>query len=162
MNNALVNSGSETKREKVSAMPCSGHKVMKDSLFFLLFGLLYFSWKNNSRLWEVLLFLYLWIPSVKFEYLNQPLWRSVCMSWHLSTSRRRTSYITPISLCVCILNPLSLLGNGSINTFSWQRIYATIKEWLEASFSIRPMSYQMTVCGSVRESMILINASPRC
>jgi hypothetical protein len=30
------------------------------------------------------------------------------------------------SLCTCILTPVSLLGNGSINTFQQQRIHETI------------------------------------
>jgi hypothetical protein len=51
----------------------------------------------------------------------------------------------PRSICMCI--PPSLLGNGSIDTFPWQQIHATIEEFLEASFSIRSVSYQRRVCG---------------
>jgi hypothetical protein len=53
--------------------------------------------------------------------------------------------------------PLSLLGNGSINTFPRQRIYATIEEFLDASFPIRSASNQMIVCGSAYVSPILVH-----
>jgi hypothetical protein len=45
----------------------------------------------------------LWItpPVLTFECVNQSLWNLVCISWHLSPSRRRTSQIPPNSLCVC-------------------------------------------------------------
>jgi hypothetical protein len=59
------------------------------------------------------------------ECLNQPLWNSVCISCHLRPSQRRTSYISPINLCVCV-SLLSLLGNGTVNKFSRQRIHATL------------------------------------
>jgi hypothetical protein len=37
---------------------------------------------------------------------------------------------------------LSLLGNGSVDTFPWEPIHATIEEFLDDSFSIRFVSYQ--------------------
>jgi hypothetical protein len=37
-------------------------------------------------------------------------------------------FINPSYLYVCICIPLSLLGNGSVNTFPRQRIYETIEE----------------------------------
>jgi hypothetical protein len=40
-----------------------------------------------------------------FEYLKQSLWNLVCISWHLSPSQLRTSWMPPISLCVCICVP---------------------------------------------------------
>jgi hypothetical protein len=49
------------------------------------------------------------------------------------------------SVCLYVYIRLSLLGNGSIDTFLWQRIYETIEELLEASFSMRPVSYQKKV-----------------
>jgi hypothetical protein len=41
------------------------------------------------------------------------------------------------SVCLNVYPTLSLLGNGSVDTFPWQRIQTTIEELLEASFSIR-------------------------
>jgi hypothetical protein len=84
------------------------------------------------------------------------------MSWHRSPSERIATYIPPIGLCVCLLNPLLVLGNGSVNTVSQQRIYATINELLDASFSIEYMSYQIWAFGSVCVSLILIYIPPRC
>jgi hypothetical protein len=34
------------------------------------------------------------------------------------------------------------MGNGSVHTFLRQRVHATIDEMLEASFSMRSVSYQ--------------------
>jgi hypothetical protein len=50
------------------------------------------------------------------------------------------------SVCMYVYPRVSLLGNGSIDTFQWQRIQATVGGLLEASFSIRSVSYQMRVC----------------
>jgi hypothetical protein len=47
-------------------------------------------------------------------------------------------------LSVCV-SPLSLLGNGSVNTFPRQRIQVTIEELLDASFSMLSASYQRRV-----------------
>jgi hypothetical protein len=50
------------------------------------------------------------------------------------------------SVCVPVcVSLLSLLGNGSVKTFPGQRIYATIEEFLDASFSMRSASYQRRV-----------------
>jgi hypothetical protein len=46
-------------------------------------------------------------------------------------------------------NPLSLLGNGSVNTSPRERIHATIEDLLEASFPIRSLSHKGRVYGSV-------------
>jgi hypothetical protein len=43
------------------------------------------------------------------------------------------------SVCLYVYLRLPLLGNGSVDTFPWQRIHAAIEELLEASFYIRPM-----------------------
>jgi hypothetical protein len=51
-------------------------------------------------------------------------------------------YHKPVSVCVF---PLSLLGNGSVNTFPRQRIHVTIANLLDASFSIRSVLYQMSL-----------------
>jgi hypothetical protein len=50
---------------------------------------------------------------------------------------------------VCLCLPLSLLSNVFVDRFPWQRIHETIEKMLEASFSIRSMSYQRRVYGSV-------------
>jgi hypothetical protein len=50
---------------------------------------------------------------------------------------------TYVSLCV------SLLGNGSVNTFPRQRIHAAIEELVDALLSVRFVSYQWRVRGSV-------------
>jgi hypothetical protein len=43
---------------------------------------------------------------------------------------------------------ISLLDNGSVNTFPRQRIRAKIEQLLDASFPMRSVSYQTRVCGS--------------
>jgi hypothetical protein len=54
------------------------------------------------------------------------------------------------TVCLCVL---SLPGNDSVNTFPWQRIHITITVLLDASFSVRYVSYKMrltdwqTPCG---------------
>jgi hypothetical protein len=59
-----------------------------------------------------------WIPSpLTFEWMHQSSWNLVCLSWHLSPSQMRTSYILPINLCVCMCIPLSLLGNGWVTRY---------------------------------------------
>jgi hypothetical protein len=47
---------------------------------------------------------------------------------------------------VCLyVYPLSLIGNGSADTLSGQRIHAAVEEFLKDSFSIRSVSYQRKV-----------------
>jgi hypothetical protein len=53
------------------------------------------------------------------------------------------SQISAISLCV------SLLGNGSVNTFPRQPIHAIIEEVLDAFFSVRFVSYQKSACSPI-------------
>jgi hypothetical protein len=67
-----------------------------------------------------------------------------------------------VSVCVF---PLSLLGNGSVNTFPLQRMNATVEESLDASFSVRSVSYQtgVWVCLCIPLSLLSngsINTSP--
>jgi hypothetical protein len=45
--------------------------------------------------------------------------------------------------------------------FPRQRIHVTIEELLDASFSIRPLSYQRRFCGSVCVSLILVCVPPK-
>jgi hypothetical protein len=63
-------------------------------------------------------------PLSTFECLNHSIWNLVCISWHLSPSQWRTSYIPPISQCIRIFIPLSLLGNGLTKTLPRQRVHA--------------------------------------
>jgi hypothetical protein len=46
------------------------------------------------------------------------------------------------------ISHLSVLGNGSVNTFPTQRIHTTIEELLDELFPMRSVSYQRIVCGS--------------
>jgi hypothetical protein len=61
------------------------------------------------------------------QYIPFPLIISECLnqyiSWHLSLSQRRTSYIPFTSLYVYMCIPLSLVGNGSIKTLPLQWIH---------------------------------------
>jgi hypothetical protein len=53
------------------------------------------------------------------------------------------------SMCLYRYQSVSLLGNGSVGTLPWQRMHATIEELLEVLFSIRSVSYEEEVYGSV-------------
>lgn len=56
-----------------------------------------------------------------------------------------TYFINPSLETVCLyVYPLSLLGNGSVDKYQWQRIHAIVEELLEA-FSIRYMLHQKKV-----------------
>jgi hypothetical protein len=51
-----------------------------------------------------------------------------------------------LSYCLYVrvsLYPLSLLGNGSVNTFPTTNTHKTIEELLDAVFYMRSVSYQM-------------------
>jgi hypothetical protein len=63
----------------------------------------------------------LYIPPSTFECLNQSLWNLVRVSCHLSLSQLCTSHIPPVSLCVCMWIPLSLLLNLSVKTLPRQQ-----------------------------------------
>jgi hypothetical protein len=52
------------------------------------------------------------------------------------------------SVSICVSFP-SILGNGSVYTFPLQRIHVTIKDLLDASFSMPSVSYQRRLRGSV-------------
>jgi hypothetical protein len=66
----------------------------------------------------------------------------VCISRHLNQSQRRTHKSLP-SVSVSLL---SLPGKDSVNTLLRQRIHATTETY---AFSMRSVSYQRKVCGSV-------------
>jgi hypothetical protein len=44
-----------------------------------------------------------------------------------------------------MLTSLSLLGNGSLDTFPLKRMHATMKELLQESFPVRSVSYQRKI-----------------
>jgi hypothetical protein len=64
------------------------------------------------------------------------------------------------SACLCVFF-LALLFNGSVNTFSWQRIHGTTKELLDASFAVRAVSYQGSLWISVPLSLLGNNSVKR-
>jgi hypothetical protein len=68
-------------------------------------------------------------PTIKF----QSLWNLVCTSilWRLIPSQRRTSWMPPASLCVCICIPLSFLGK---NVTAATNEDASMEELLDAPF----------------------------
>jgi hypothetical protein len=106
-------------------------------------------------------------PISTFESLNRSLWNLVCIvyhgTWaHLNDVLHKSFSSVSVSACT---SPLSLLGNGLVDTLPWQRIHAT-EQLLEASFSIRHVSYQRSVCGSDCVSLPLlgngsVNTFPR-
>jgi hypothetical protein len=58
---------------------------------------------------------------------------------------------------------LSLLGNGSVNTFPQQRIHATIEELLDAPFSLRSVSFKGESVGlSVYPPIVAPAATNNC
>jgi hypothetical protein len=62
-----------------------------------------------------------------------------------------------LSVCVSVcVSRLSLLRNGSVKTFPWQRVHARIEEFLE-TFYIRSVSYQresLRVCLCIPPSLL--------
>jgi hypothetical protein len=77
------------------------------------------------------LFINLWMPEPIFMKLGMyiilpnPIWTAY--------------FINPFHQCVCVsvfLSPLSLLCNGSLNTFLRQRIHAPIEDKLDAFFYV--------------------------
>jgi hypothetical protein len=74
-------------------------------------------------------------------YFINPSYQSACLYVYPSYRRKATGRLS--------LSPFSVLGHGSVNMFPRQRIGATIEELLDASSSLRSVSYQRRVCGSV-------------
>jgi hypothetical protein len=81
---------------------------------------------------------------------------NVRISCNLSPSQRRTSWISPINMCVCIRTPLSLLGNGSLKMVP-RNTHATT-ELLDASFSMRSVpcikGTTFFLCGLFTDSLL--------
>jgi hypothetical protein len=64
----------------------------------------------------------------------------------ISTTYLLNSSYQPVSVRVYVF-PLSLLGNGSLNTFPLQRIHTTVEEFLDASFCMRSVSFRRVSVG---------------
>jgi hypothetical protein len=114
---------------KISASPCQHSRSwfrapLEPMTIFLFFPDFYIFWNGASSSTR---------RGVKLIPVTSALMRS-----NSDDSR-------PQSIC---LSFLSLLGNGSVNTFARQRIYKTMEELLEASFSMRSSAYRRRVCGS--------------
>jgi hypothetical protein len=95
-----------------------------------------------------MLSVFLWIPpAINFWTPEQSLWNWVCTTYHdtwahLNVVLRKSLPSVCVSMCIPPIvarqrlsksvSLLSLLGNGSVNTFPWQRIHPTIEELLDA------------------------------
>jgi hypothetical protein len=101
--------------------------------FQVLITILFIFWKNKSRVMISTCCLCVWeSPLSVFKA-----WANLYKIWctlapePILLHKSRSSVFVPV--CKSLL---SLLGNGLVNTFPWQRIHATI-ELLNASFSMR-------------------------
>jgi hypothetical protein len=93
-------------------------------LILVFLSLISLFWKNRSRIMRSPYCPCVCAsPLLTFECLNQSLWNLILISWHLSPSQRSTSWIPPISLCVCMCIPLSLLDKGYVKSSPRQRIH---------------------------------------
>jgi hypothetical protein len=81
------------------------------------------------------------------SYFTNPSHQSLCLYLYYSYRFKATARLK--------LFLHSVLGNGLLNTFPLQRIHAIVEELFDASFSIRSVSYQRRVCGSVCVSSIV-------
>jgi hypothetical protein len=80
-------------------------------------------------------------------------WTNFYVTWyvHHGTSVHLNGVLNKSLPSVCVtvcVSSLSLLGNGSVNTFPQRRIHATIEELSDASFSMRCLPYQRRFCVS--------------
>jgi hypothetical protein len=98
-------------------------------------------------------------------------WRVNQSLWHLSISQWRNLEIPPISLCVHICIPLSLLGNGSIKTLPPRRIHTKEdKNYLtrrfvcgpclvrESKWLILPIACRYCILSSLTSRLTMLNA----
>jgi hypothetical protein len=102
--------------------------------------------KNNSRLMRSPCFLCLCVSlPLTFEWLNQSLWNLVCISCHLSPSQRY--FITPShqSVRLYAYPPFVARQRLGKNVTAATNTHAKINELLDASFSMRSVSYQRRV-----------------
>jgi hypothetical protein len=119
-------------------------------LFFAYFP--YFEEKIKVGLWDHL------PVCVSVSLLSAPkllnAWTDLYETWyvHIMESEPINGVLHESLPSVCVsvcVSFLSLLGNGSVNTFPRKRIHTTIKELLVPPFSMQFASYQRPVCGSV-------------
>jgi hypothetical protein len=91
--------------------------------------------------------MYIMAPEpISTAYFINPSHHSVCLYVYTSYRCEATARLSVFLR--------SVLGNGSVNTFSRLLIHSTIKELLDTSFYIRSVSYQRRVCGSVYVSLL--------
>jgi hypothetical protein len=79
-------------------------------------------------------------PLSDFECLNQSLWNLVCTVFHGTWAHLNGVLHKSLpSVCVSVfVSPLSLLGNGSLNTFPLQQIHQTKKNCWRRRFRCGP------------------------
>jgi hypothetical protein len=107
--------------------------------------------KIKLGLWDHICYLCLCKLSspLAFEWLNQfyETWYVYHGTWaHLSGVLHKSLPSVCVSICIFAI---PLLGIGCVNTFSRQRIHATVEELLFTSFSTRSFLRQRRFCGSV-------------
>jgi hypothetical protein len=96
---------------------------------FWMFSLVSLFWKNKSRLKWTPFCLCVCVSRLSTcECLSQSLWNLVCISWH-PESISTAYFINPSHHSVSMCIPISLLGNGSVNTFPLQQIHDTKNCW---------------------------------
>jgi hypothetical protein len=94
--------------------------------------------------------MYIMAPEpISTAYYINPSHQSVCLYVYPSYHCKATARLS-VSLH-------SVLGNGSVTTFQQQRTHATIDKFLNALFSIRSVSYQRRVCGSLWSPLSLLD-----
>jgi hypothetical protein len=84
------------------------------------------------------------LPPLKF-WMTEPIFIRLSMCIMAPEPISTAYFINPSHQSVSMCNPSLLLVNGSVNTFQRQRIHATIDEFLDASFTMRSVSYQRKV-----------------
>jgi hypothetical protein len=95
------------------------------------------------------------LPSA-FECLNQSLWNLVCISWNLSQSQWLT-HKSPLSICVPVfIFPTVAKQRHGKNVRAATNTHVTIEELLDASFSVRSVSYQRKVDISSSQNFLLV------
>jgi hypothetical protein len=96
-------------------------------------------------------------PSIKFECINQSVWKLVCISWHRNQSQWPTSQIPLISLCVSLCNPLSLLGKHVPTATNIRNNRSIVGHVVLSTISVA----SKTICGSVYVFLILVHVQSK-
>jgi hypothetical protein len=89
-------------------------------------------------------------PPINFR-MPEAIFMKICMYTMAPEPVSTAYFMNPShqSVCLYVYLRVSLLGNDSVDEFPWQRLQAIIEEPSDVSFSIRSLSYQRKVCGSV-------------